>query len=113
MAPATSWGVARRSIIGKRSIVLDGRSFDAGLADCVTTARSHRAALARRHRGRHRHAVQSARPVRPPRRLLSAGATPPTSRPVPYSDFAMPLVTPLPADHSPEVARVAQFFNET
>ena len=25
----------------------------------------------------------------------------------------MPLVTPLPADHSPEVARVAQFFNET
>lgn len=25
----------------------------------------------------------------------------------------MPLVTPLPADHSPEVARVTQFFNET
>jgi hypothetical protein len=25
----------------------------------------------------------------------------------------MPPVTPLPADHSPEVARVAQFFNET
>jgi len=25
----------------------------------------------------------------------------------------MPLVEPLPVDHSPEVARVAQFFNET
>jgi len=55
-----------------------------GLRDCVKAARSHRAALGRRHRDRHRHAVQSARPVRPPRRLLSAGATAPTSRPVPY-----------------------------
>ncbi len=31
----------------------------------------------------------------------------------PTVETAMPLVTPLPADHSPEVAELSRFFNET